>query len=323
MKFMGYRTIKTAVGSAIAMIIAKYLGLSYYTAAGIIVILSIQSTKKESFKSALVKIYAFIIAFIIAMIMFYFLGFNEFAFAIYLFIFIPISFRFKLQDGIAVNSVLVTHLMMEESIRSSLILNEIGLMFIGVGIALILNLYMPSYEQTIIKYETKVEQLISDILKQLARSLREQAVSIKEEIIYSELDEVIEDLKTIAYKNINNTFFISEDDHVRYVNMRREQYLTLKRMREHFKHIFMTLSVTIIVANFTDKIADNISKHNMAESLLVELNQLRNKFKNFELPKSRDEFENRAMLYQFLNDIEQFLQIKRRYHQQLTNNSQV
>ena len=32
-----------------------------------------------------------------------------------------------------------------------------------------------------------------------------------------------------------------------------------------------------------------------------------------ELPKSRDEFENRAQLLQFLNDIEEFLNLKRNF----------
>ena len=31
------------------------------------------------------------------------------------------------------------------------------------------------------------------------------------------------------------------------------------------------------------------------------------------LPKTRVEFESRAMLFQFLNDIEEFLEIKRDY----------
>ena len=36
-----------------------------------------------------------------------------------------------------------------------------------------------------------------------------------------------------------------------------------------------------------------------------------------ELPKTREEFENRAMLYQFLNDLEQFLSIKNGFKEEL------
>ena len=52
MRFIGVRTWKTGIGAVIAMIIAKELGLSYWVSAGIITILSIQSTKRESLKIA-------------------------------------------------------------------------------------------------------------------------------------------------------------------------------------------------------------------------------------------------------------------------------
>ena len=56
MRFIGVRTWKTGIGAVIAMIIAKELGLSYWVSAGIITILSIQSTKRESLKIAIKRI---------------------------------------------------------------------------------------------------------------------------------------------------------------------------------------------------------------------------------------------------------------------------
>lgn len=47
MKFIGYRTLKTAIGATIAMSIAGALGLKYSVSAGIITILSIQNTKEN------------------------------------------------------------------------------------------------------------------------------------------------------------------------------------------------------------------------------------------------------------------------------------
>ncbi len=52
MRFIGVRTWKTGIGAVIAMIIAKELGLSYWVSAGIITILSIQSTKKRIIKDS-------------------------------------------------------------------------------------------------------------------------------------------------------------------------------------------------------------------------------------------------------------------------------
>ena len=47
-KFIGYRTIKTAVGAAIAVYIAQTLGLSYAISAGVVTVLSVQNTKMKS-----------------------------------------------------------------------------------------------------------------------------------------------------------------------------------------------------------------------------------------------------------------------------------
>ena len=47
---------------------------------------------------------------------------------------------------------------------------------------------------------------------------------------------------------------------------------------------------------------------------------LRNEFKKMELPKSREEFESRAQLLQFLNDMEEFLLIKRSFFKNKYNN---
>ena len=58
---------------------------------------------------------------------------------------------------------------------------------------------------------------------------------------------------------------------------------------------------------------------NTADGLLKNLKLLRESFITMELPKTREEFENRAMLYQFLNDFEQFLLIKNEFKEELLN----
>jgi uncharacterized membrane protein YgaE (UPF0421/DUF939 family) len=98
--------------------------------------------------------------------------------------------------------------------------------------------------------------------------------------------------------------------YVEYIEMRNQQFNTLKRLRNHFRRFFITYDHTIMVADFTKKISEDFYEKNTCEILLNGLGDLRAKFKNMALPSSREEFENRAMLYQFLNDLEQFLLIK-------------
>jgi uncharacterized membrane protein YgaE (UPF0421/DUF939 family) len=316
MKFIGYRTLKTGIGASIAIIIANRLGLEYAVSAGVITILSIQNTKRQSFKIALQRIEACILGLLTASIIFKILGYNPLTFGIFLLIFIPLAVRLKVSEGIIVSSVLVTHLLVERSVAFYWLLNEISLMLVGVVVALLLNLYMPSIEGQIKQDQIYIEEKIKEILLKMSKALKEHYASISEEELFKDLENRLHAARDRAYKNLNNYFFVDGSYYVKYMEMRMHQFETLKRMREHFQRFYMAYDHTIIVANFTEKVAKSLHEENTCEELLYELYTLREVFKLMPLPSTRDEFENRAMLFQFLNDIEQFLMIKNQFAQE-------
>jgi uncharacterized membrane protein YgaE (UPF0421/DUF939 family) len=320
MKYFGSRTIKTALGAMISMLIAMTLGLKYGTAAGVITILSIQSTKRQSFQIAAQRMGACILALLLSTLFFKILGFNAVVFGLYLLIFIPTASRFKLNEGIVVSSVLVTHLLVEKKADMGLLFNEIGLMVIGVSIALLLNLYMPSIEKKLKEDQEFIENSIREILSLMAEALKEKAVSIKEDATFKNLEYRLLNGRARAYKNLNNTLFSDNSYYVKYMDMRFQQLETLKSMRTHFNKFFMTYTQTIMMSDFTRKVSDSIHENNTAAGLLQGLSELRLEFSAMELPKTREEFENRAMLYQFLNDMERFLTIKNDFKIYIKNN---
>ena len=103
------------------------------------------------------------------------------------------------------------------------------------------------------------------------------------------------------------------------MEMRIQQFETIKRMKEHFQRFFMAYEQTIMIANFTEQVAHSIYEQNTCEHLLNELNALRESFRKMPLPDTREEFENRAMLFQFINDMEQFLAIKNEFKQNIVH----
>lgn len=313
MKFIGYRTLKTGIGAAAAMTIAAALGLKYAAAAGIITILSLQSTKKQSVNFAMQRMGACVLALFLSSVLFGLLGYNTLTFGLFLLVFIPLTTRLRLNEGIVVNSVLVTHLLTEKNITEALIINELGLMIIGVGIALLLNLYIPSIENKIKEDQEYVESAIKDILSHMSVALKACAVSIKEEELFTNLEERLKIGRKRAYSNLNNALFSDNSYYAKYMDMRLQQLSCLKNMRRHFERFSISYTQNMMIADFTDRLSESIHQYNTAEGLLKSLQQLRDSFKEMELPKTRDEFENRAMLYQFLNDLEQFLLIKNEF----------
>ena len=95
--------------------------------------------------------------------------------------------------------------------------------------------------------------------------------------------------------------------------MRINQFDTIKRMRLHFERFNIPVEQMNIMSDFTLCVAENIREVNDCKDLLHELESLRIQFKEMDLPKSREEFESRAQLLQFLNDMEEFLLIKRNF----------
>ena len=75
----------------------------------------------------------------------------------------------------------------------------------------------------------------------------------------------------------------------------------------------MTYEQSKILSDFTYGVAINIHADNDCVELIEKIGKLREDYKKMELPKNRDEFENRALLFQFLNDLEDFLVIKKKF----------
>lgn len=83
------------------------------------------------------------------------------------------------------------------------------------------------------------------------------------------------------------------------MEMRKKQYETMKRMKEHFQHFSITYEQTIMIAEFTEKVADSLYEDNTAEQLLYELQQLREEFRKMSLPSSREDLKIEQCFFSF------------------------
>ena len=141
--------------------------------------------------------------------------------------------------------------------------------------------------------------------------------------------------RDIAFKEYNNDIFSSSREEVEFFQMKRNQYKVMLRMRNHFYRFYISSEHTHIISEFTRKVSDSIGVDKLYQEVLIELERVRGVFESMPLPKTwsyswklfyankiptrldmgkiRVEFESRAMLFQFLNDIEEFLEIKRDY----------
>ncbi|MGO3731675.1 MAG: aromatic acid exporter family protein [Vagococcus sp.] len=307
---IGLRTIKTVITAVLGIIIATQLGLSYPSTAGIIAILSVTNTKKSSFKVGIGRIIALLVAIIIAFCCYQLLGYTPVAFGLYLLIFIPVAAKAKMAEAIPVNSVLMTHFLNEQSMNAELVINAIYLLLIGVGLALIANLYMPNLEGKIDKNKEEVDSKIKHLLVSLSQHLEDKTSLYESERLLDEIYTSLSQGEQYARSHVENSLLNSDVYDLTYFQMRRLQLTVLEDMLRLIQQIEVETYVTKGVTDLMSTIHTSFSEENDGVLLSEQVIAVYEEYELKELPQSREEFENRARLYQLLTEIETFIEIK-------------
>ncbi|UUM56879.1 aromatic acid exporter family protein [Streptococcus suis] len=306
---LSLRTIKLKFATVLAIYLATALGLSYATAAGIIAILSVLDTRKSSFKMARNRLFSTLLALTIAVLTFALFGFGIWTLGIYLALYVPLAYRFNWEAGIAPSTVLVTHLLLEQDISLIFLGNELTLFLIGAGSALISNVYMPSQDQQIQAYHVQVEDLLKQILLRFEAFLLQGDGRNEAELI-NQLDQTLEEALKVVYLDRYNQVFHRTNYQVHYFEMRAAQSKILRTMAKTINKCFLESRENIILASLFERTAQQLSRENSAQDLLLDIELFHAMFRERPLPQTREEFETRATLFQLLHDMEHFIQLK-------------
>lgn len=308
---------KTGIGSAIAILIANKLGLAYSASAGIITLLTIQNTKKETIAIALRRILAFVIAVIIAYVVFSSIGYTSLAFGAFVFIFVAACNMLGLEDGISMNAVLTTHFLIEQRMDIGFLFNEISILLIGMSIGVIINLIMPRNTSEIIREQKELEEHMRNALRAMSTLLQSNGDAKATEFTilnFEDLDQHLEVLLKKAYQDADNRLLSDTKYLISYLEMRKLQTAVLKDIMKNINHIHEILPQGHVISKYMMRVADDFHEKNDVLELLKELEELDEFFKKEKLPTTREEFENRAILFMILKDLEYFLELKRNFY---------
>ncbi len=299
--------LKTGIGSALAILIANALGLAYSPSAGIITLLTIQNTRKETLTLALKRLAAFILMVGLTYLIFQSMGYQAVSFGLFVTCFVACCVLLGLKDAIAMNAVLATHFLNEGHMEWSLIINEILLLGIGMGIGILINLIMPRNKKLIREEQLLLEEEMKQSLRGIGRLLRKEET----ELSFYCLEELIERLLKNAYEEAGNRLLTDTRYLISYLQMRQMQIDVLKGITAKVNALDNFPVQALAIADFLDHIAASFHERNNAEELLQELLQRMDQFRMEALPLTRAEFESRAMLFQIVKELEYFLNLKR------------
>lgn len=312
------RIFKIAAAASAGSFLAMILRLATPTSAGIIAILSLQNTRRETFSLVAKRILSFFPAMAVALTVFSLMGYRIFSIFIYLVLFAAICELFSLQNTLVSNTVLVLHLFTAQSAHPSLLLNELLLLLIGTACGILMNLYMPGNSARIRQAQARSEQIFRETFHRIAQDIVMDKQLACTFFDLSPLDLILEKLEKEAWENRGNTLLSDEQYFVKYVEMRKHQKAVVEKLCQNIRLLHGVPSQAHTISRFIRDISVKFHESNNTKELMQQLSCIQTSMQKEPLPSTRAEFENRAVLYRILYDLEELITIKKRFIETLT-----
>jgi len=312
-----HTTIKMSLASFVTIVISELLHLDYAITGGILAVLSIQLTRKDSYLLAVKRFLDALLAIALFTMLFLVIDFSVLVFAIGTVLFIALSFALKIDIGIVPSLVLASHILLRGSYSFDIVLNSFLLIFIASFIALTLNILYPlNTKKSLQEITMTIDGYIKEDLIQLANCMA-HIPQISSSLANHEY--IHQKLKKALYKaelNDKDILFDQNHMHMSYIHMRDAQMKRIHQIYELMMNIEQQHPHIDILIDYIQELAKDIGKDNMANSQLIKLQTILYDFKQSALPSSREEFETRAVLYQIMFELTSFLDEKIQYHNQ-------
>ena len=307
------RWMKLCIAVPVAMILADAFGLAFSFSAGIITLLTVFGTRKETFAVAAKRVLAFGIMLLLCKIVFEIAGCTIAAYTVFICIFIYVCYFMKMEIAISMNAVLATHFLSAGDVSDKMILNECLLFGIGTGLGVLVNLIMPGNIQKVREKQKETDEKIRAILTRMSEYVCKEDKSDYTGSCFVQLEDVLAGLEKEAFIRMQNTMAKEDAYFLKYSQMRNRQCEILKNIYASIKDLTYVPSEVHGISTFLQEIADSFHEMNNAKELSDKLEKLWQSYKQRELPKDRDEFENRAALLQIMRNLKLFLQEKQEF----------
>ncbi|WP_409227316.1 aromatic acid exporter family protein [Gudongella sp. SC589] len=309
-KYIGLRTLKTAFGAGLGIFFAHLLNLNYGVNTAIVVILSLQNTKRKSLNLAGVRILASVIALSLAKLVFTIFGFGPISFSIYLLLFIPIVVRLRLNEGLVPSSVLVSHLLASNSVTFGSLANEFAQMVIGASIALVLNLYIPGLESHLINDLAAIKRIKYRILESMRTGLMDEYESADWLVLLEEMSQRIDLATERVLNETGENFNRGLDYHLRYLKMESDQLESLRFMNRSVRSLSRGCELTRLAAELSGKALTQLKSIRMDREKIQEIKGSLELLAKPTDQSSMEEFQARAAAFQYLEDLVRLLDIR-------------
>ena len=311
--------VKIGLGSSIAIFIAQTLNLEYAVSAGTVTLLTLMTSKWETIKLSVARLVTFITTVLMAWIIFPHISSMWIASGVLVTLEVFIAEMFGWRSTVSVNAVVVVHLLTSQDFSAAAIWNEFLLVLIGVVLAMILNLFHGNvfHRRKIVSDMRDTENRLQSILRDLAADLSGAGTRRDVWDGINELEERIRSYIKSASEYQENTFQSHPEYYIFYFEMRYEQCRILHNLNDEMVRIRSMPAQAVIIADYLLYLAEFVIEINHPTLQIARLEEIFGEMRGGEPPRTSDEFEDRALMYHILMDIQDFLARKSDFVQKL------
>lgn len=307
--------LKIGLGTSVAMFIATALNLQNAGSAGIIALLTIVTTKWETFRLSWARMVTFAAAALLSIFLFQLPLSLWWMFGLYIFIFVLIGEFMDWKNTLSVNAVIGTHFLTSGDFSKEFILNEFLLLLIGIVVAVVVNVFRQnrSHRASIIQHMRDVEHELQRIVEELAGYLRNRQDCGD---VWHDLDALEKKIRYYimdAYEYEGNTIKVCADYYIGYFEMRLEQCMEFYSLHSEMQRMRSMPVEAERVADYMLYMKDYIVEQNYPEDQMKKLQEMLEELRAQPLPTSREEFESSAILYHVLSQLEAFIEHKTKF----------
>ncbi|GAB2723843.1 aromatic acid exporter family protein [Paenibacillus thermoaerophilus] len=309
---MGIRVIKTAVAAVLAIYMAASIGLNNAISAGLLAVLGVDVTIKRSLLTVAQRLLASLCGLLLAVVLFWLFGFDYWVVGVFVLIAYPILSRIGLRDGIITCTVVVLHLFASRSTDLGLIVNEVMLLVVGLGTAMVVNaVYMPREEGRLASYRSELEEQLSRIFKHMGAHLRRpDTIWDGSELLRAH--ELIAEGEKLALRVLENRLFHADSYWKNYFRMRGRQLARIEQMLELIALVDQALPQGENVAELFEELSKDVKSFYYTGNVEKRLDAVEREFREMELPRTRQEFEIRAALLGLCRELRAYLERAKR-----------
>ena len=308
-------SVKIGIGTCAAIYIAQLMNLEYPVSIGTVTLLTLMETKWETLKLSVNRLITLFMTLVLSWLIFWHIHNIPISYGMVLGLVVLIAEYFGWRTTVSVNALVVSHLIMLDDFSIEAIRNEFWLVMIGIIIAVILNLFNLNltHRRAIMANMRCIEKKMQTIMEELAAYLsgKEMSRSVWEDIC--ELEKQIQEFIRDAEEYKENSFQSHPEYYINYFEMRNEQCMILNNLHYEMKRIRSMPKQAEVVAEFLHYLTKYITETNIPDRQIEKLKAIFADMKKEELPETMEEFENRAMLFHILMDIEDFIFCKERF----------